>query len=43
MYKKIPVEIKNEVLQKIREREKVVDVARLYGIGVKTIYKWPKE
>lgn len=43
MYKRIPAEIKNEILQKIRDGEKVADVANLYGIGNKTIYKWLKE
>ncbi|MEP7103360.1 MAG: transposase [Candidatus Dojkabacteria bacterium] len=43
MYKRIPVEIKNEVLQKVRNGEKVIDLARLYGIGDKTIYQWLKE
>lgn len=41
--KKIPAEIKNEILQKVRNGEKVIDIASLYGIGDKTIYKWLRE
>lgn len=43
MYKRIPTEIKNEILQKVKNGDKVVEIAKLYGIGDKTIYKWLRE
>lgn len=40
MYKPIPKEIKNEILQKIKEGERAPAVASQYGISSKTIYSW---
>jgi len=38
--KRIPKEIRDEVLSKARVGEKVVDLAERYGISTKTIYGW---
>lgn len=40
MYKRIPKEIREEVLAKVRTGEKVVVLAEQYGISTKTIYGW---
>ena len=39
-YKKIPKEIKNEVLMKVKTGSKVHILASEYGISHKTIYNW---
>jgi transposase len=39
-YKRIPVEIKNEILSKIKEGRPASDLAHQYGISSKTIYNW---
>ena len=38
--KRIPKEIREEVLVKARTGEKVSDLAERYGISTKTIYGW---
>lgn len=38
--KRIPKEIRNEILTKVKTGEKVVDLADRYGISSKTIYNW---
>jgi len=40
MYKRIPKEIRDEVLSKARAGEKVIALAEQYGISIKTIYGW---
>lgn len=40
MYKRIPKEIKDEILAKVKDGEKVTDLASLYAISEKTIYRW---
>ena len=40
MYKRIPKEIKDEILGKVKQGEKVADLADLYAISEKTIYAW---
>lgn len=40
MSKRYPKEIKDEILGKVKEGEKVPDLAGLYGIKDKTIYSW---
>lgn len=40
MYKRIPKEIKDEILGKVKNGEKVPELAELYGISPKTIYAW---
>lgn len=36
----IPKEIKTEILAKVKAGEKVVDLARQYGVSDKSIYTW---
>lgn len=40
MFKRIPVEVKNEVLTKIKSGQSVLEVAKQYAISSKTIYTW---
>lgn len=40
MSKRIPQEIKDEVLSKIQSGSSVIDLASQYGISTKTIYTW---
>ena len=40
MAKRYPKETKEEVLKKIREGQKVTDVAKAYGISDMTIRTW---
>lgn len=40
MYKRIPKEIKEEILGKVKAGEKIPELAELYGISDKTIYTW---
>jgi len=39
-FKKIAPETKAEILEKVKSGERVVDVAKQYGIYHKTIYYW---
>lgn len=39
-FKRIAPEIKAEIIQKVKEGGKVVDIAKQYGIYHKTIYHW---
>jgi len=38
--KRIPKEIKNEVLSRLKQGSKVADLSSEYGISNKTIYNW---
>ena len=40
MIKKIPKQTKEEILEKVKNGEKVMDLATQYGISSKTIYNW---
>lgn len=40
MYRRVPKEIKDEVLEKIRSGGKVKELADQYGISTKTVYTW---
>lgn len=40
MFKRVPQETKNEILNKIKNGQKVHDVAAQYAISPKTIYSW---
>lgn len=42
-YKKIPKEIKEEILTRIKQGSKVVDLANEYGVSGKSIYRWLSE
>lgn len=41
--KVIPKEIKQEILAKVKLGEKVMDLAKQYGISDKTIYYWLRQ
>lgn len=40
MQKRIPKQTKEEILEKVKNGEKVPDLASQYGISDKTIYYW---
>lgn len=40
MIKRIPIEVKNEILQKIKEGLSVSEAAKQYAVSTKTIYAW---
>jgi transposase-like protein len=40
MFRAVPKQIKEEVLVKVKEGQKVADLARQYGISDKTVYTW---
>ncbi len=40
MFRAVPKQIKEEVLVKIKEGQKVADLAKQYGISDKTVYTW---
>ena len=40
MYNPIATEVKQEILAKIQAGEKILDLAKHYGISEKTIYNW---
>ena len=40
MFKRVPKEIKEEILNKIKAGEKVLDLAKQYGISDRTVYAW---
>ncbi len=40
MFNPIAAEVKAEILSKIKSGEKVLDIAKQYGISEKTIYGW---
>jgi transposase-like protein len=42
-YKRISLEIKNEILKKIKDGQTAKDLAPLYGISTKTIYNWLRD
>jgi transposase-like protein len=40
MFKKVPIQTKEEILLKIKNGDTVIDTASQYGISPKTIYGW---
>ena len=40
MFKKVPIETKEEILVKVKNGETVVSVSSQYGISPKTVYAW---
>lgn len=40
MFKRIPVETRNEILAKVKGGQTVLEVARQYAVSTKTIYAW---
>lgn len=39
-YKRIPLEIKEEILNKVKDGRPATELANQYGISTKTIYNW---
>lgn len=40
MFKRIPVETKNEILAKVKGGQTVLEAANQYAVSTKTIYGW---
>lgn len=40
MFKRVPVETKREVLEKVKNGMTIADAAKQYAISTKTIYTW---
>ncbi len=40
MFRAVPKEIKEEILEKVKSGQKVAPLASQYGISIKTIYGW---
>jgi len=40
MFKRIPVETRNEILAKVKGGQTVLEVAQQYAVSTKTIYTW---
>ena len=40
MFKRVPVETKREVLDKVKNGMTIADVAKQYALSTKTIYTW---
>lgn len=40
MFKRIPLETKNEIVEKVKNGMTVSDAAKQYAISTKTIYTW---
>ncbi len=40
MSRRIPKEIKEEILSKVQAGERVADLADQYAVSIKTIYTW---
>jgi len=40
MFKRVPVETKREVLEKVKNGMSIADAAKQYAISTKTIYAW---
>lgn len=40
MFKKVPTEVRDEIISKIKTGSKVSEMSSQYGISIKTIYTW---
>lgn len=40
MFKRVPVETKDEILEKVKNGVSVSEVAKQYAVSTKTIYAW---
>ena len=40
MFKRVPVETRNEILLKVKGGSSVAEVAQQYAVSTKTIYSW---
>ena len=43
MSRRIPKEIKEEILSKVQAGERVADLAEQYGVSAKSIYGWLRQ
>ena len=43
MSRRVPKEIKEEILSKVQSGERVVDLAEQYAVSTKTIYAWLRQ
>ena len=43
MSRRIPKEIKEEIISKVQAGERVVDLAEQYAVSTKTIYAWLRQ
>ncbi|MEK7498910.1 MAG: helix-turn-helix domain-containing protein [Patescibacteria group bacterium] len=40
MFKRIPLETKKEIIEKVKNGMTVIDAAKQYAVSIKTIYAW---
>lgn len=40
MFKRVPLEIKNEVLEKVKNGLSVAEASKQYAVSTKTVYAW---
>jgi len=40
MFKRVPIETKNEILGKVKSGQPVTEAAKQYAVSAKTIYAW---
>ncbi len=40
MFKRVPLETKNEILGKVKNGQSVLEAAKQYAVSTKTIYAW---
>lgn len=40
MYKRVPLETKNEIVEKVKTGMSVAEAAKQYAVSTKTIYAW---
>lgn len=40
MFRVVPKEIREEIIEKVKSGQKVLDLAKQYGISNRTIYAW---
>lgn len=40
MFKRVPLDTKNEILEKVKNGISVIEAAKQYAISTKTIYAW---
>lgn len=40
MFKRVPMETKSEILEKVKNGLSVLEAAKLYAVSTKTIYNW---
>jgi len=40
MFRRVPIETKNEILGKVKSGQSVLEAAKQYAVSTKTIYSW---